>query len=449
MSKTLDLTQGSVVEKLLKMAIPMAIGILAVIGFNLVDTFFVSQLGTKELAAISLTFPVISTLQSITMGLGAGLSSVVSRLKGAGRIDELRSIITHSLLFTIGLVTVFAILGLLSIDPLFTAIGASYDLLPLVHEYMEIWYFGIGFLVIPMMGNAAIRGLGDAKTPALIMIIAGLVNAVLDPILIFGLLGFPAMGLKGAALSTVLSTTITCFAAIYILSAREKIIDYSIPTIKGFYKSIKKVLYVGIPAAFNQVSQPIATALLISFVTVYGHEATAAFGIYIKLEAVIMIPLYAAGSALGPFMGQNFGACLPDRLREGYKKSSIFVLVYGAFLYSLLYFFGSYLLMPFSSDKDVVSIGWTTLSIVGLSYGLQGLTLLTVSSFNSLGKPFPSFVLTMLRTLVALIPVSFLLNQKFGLDGIYYGMSSVNICVGLLAFVLMILFLKNESDNPE
>ena len=140
----------------------MAIGILAVIGFNLVDTFFVSQLGTKELAAISLTFPVISTLQSITMGLGAGLSSVVSRLKGAGRIDELRSIITHSL-FTIGLVTVFAILGLLSIDPLFTAIGASYDLLPLVHEYMEIWYFGIGFLVIPMMGNAAIRGLGDAK----------------------------------------------------------------------------------------------------------------------------------------------------------------------------------------------------------------------------------------------------------------------------------------------
>ena len=135
----------------------------------------------------------------------------------------------------------------------------------------------------------------------------------------------------------------------YPLERRSSIILFQL--LKAFINLLKKSLYAGIPAAFNQVSQPIATALLISFVTVYGHEATAAFGIYIKLEAVIMIPLYAAGSALGPFMGQNFGACLPDRLREGYKKSSIFVLVYGAFLYSLLYFLEATFLCRFLPIK--------------------------------------------------------------------------------------------------
>ena len=114
-----------------------------------------------------------------------------------------------------------AITGLLTIKELFTALGASEDLIPLIKDYMGIWYWGIGFIVIPMMGNSAIRGLGDAKTPALIMIIAGFINAVLDPILIFGFMGIPALGIKGAALSTVISTATTCVAALYILSKRE------------------------------------------------------------------------------------------------------------------------------------------------------------------------------------------------------------------------------------
>ena len=234
MSKALDLTHGPVEKNLIKMAVPMAIGILAVIGFNLVDTFFVSQLGTKELAAISLTFPIISALQSLTMGLGAGLSSVVSRLKGAGKIGELKTIVSHSLLFSVVLVTAMAITGLLTIKELFTALGASEDLIPLIKAYMGIWYWGIGFIVIPMMGNSAIRGLGDAKTPALIMIIAGFINAVLDPILIFGFMGIPALSIRGAALSTVISTATTCVAALYILSNRENIIEYKIPSLAAF-----------------------------------------------------------------------------------------------------------------------------------------------------------------------------------------------------------------------
>ncbi len=445
MSKALDLTHGPVEKNLIKMAVPMAIGILAVIGFNLVDTFFVSQLGTKELAAISLTFPIISALQSLTMGLGAGLSSVVSRLKGAGKIGELKTIVSHSLLFSVVLVTAMAITGLLTIKELFTALGASEDLIPLIKDYMGIWYWGIGFIVIPMMGNSAIRGLGDAKTPALIMIIAGFINAVLDPILIFGFMGIPALGIKGAALSTVISTATTCVAALYILSKRENIIEYKIPSLAAFYKSIRKVLYVAIPAAFNQVSQPIAVAILMSLVTVYGTEATAAFGIYIKLEALVMIPLFSISSALGPFMGQNYGAGIFSRLKQAYKYSFIFVAVYGLFLASSIYYFGSYLILPFSNDEAVVSIAWKTLSLVGFSYAFQGLTLLAVSSFNSLGKPLPSFVLTMLKTLVALIPACWILEMNFGLDGIYYGISGINILVGLLSLCLVIMFLSKKT----
>ena len=452
MSRALDLTQGRVEKNLMSMALPMAVGILAVIGFNLVDTFFVSQLGTDELAAISLTFPIISALQSLTMGLGAGLSSVVSRLKGAGKIKELKAIVSHSLLFSVVLVTAMAITGLLTIRQLFSALGASENLIPLIEDYMSIWYWGIGFIVIPMMGNSAIRGLGDAKTPALIMMIAGFINAVLDPILIFGFMGSPALGIQGAALSTVISTATTCVAALYILSKRERIIEYKIPTMKAFVKSIRKVLYIAIPAAFNQVSQPLTVAFLMSLVTIYGTEATAAFGIYIKLEAVLMIPLFSISSALGPFMGQNYGANIFSRLKTAYKYSIIFVSLYGSFLLLLIYTFGAYLIFPFSKDQLVVDIAWRTLFIVGFSYIFQGLTLLSVSSFNSLGKPFPSFILTMLRTLVAMIPACWILDKVVGLNGIFFGISGINICVGLLAFTLMILFLtrkiypKNDLD---
>ncbi|MEL6765514.1 MAG: MATE family efflux transporter, partial [Cyanobacteria bacterium J06607_6] len=173
------------------MTLPMVGGVFAIVAFNLADTFFVGQLGTQQLAAVSFTFPVVLLLGSLAMGLGIGASSVIARAIGEGDRDRVRRFTTNSLLLALTAVILFVLLGLATIDPLFTLLGATPEQLPLVREYMQIWYFGMVFLVVPMVGNSAIRAAGNTATPSLIMTMAAGLNILLDPLLIFGWAGFP------------------------------------------------------------------------------------------------------------------------------------------------------------------------------------------------------------------------------------------------------------------
>ena len=199
------LTEGPVARVLAGLAGPMVIGMFSVIAFNLTDTYFIARLGTRELAAISFTFPVVSVMFGIAMGLGTGTISVVSRAIGRGEQERVRRFSTDSLLLSFLTVLVAAAIGVLTIDPLFRALGAGDDVLPLIRQYMIIWYPGMVFLVMPMVANASIRASGDTKLPALIMTLGTLINMVLDPLLIFGLWGFPRWELKGAAVATVIA----------------------------------------------------------------------------------------------------------------------------------------------------------------------------------------------------------------------------------------------------
>ena len=166
--------------------------------------FFVSLLGTNELAAISFTFPVITVI-SLNIGLGIGTSAVIGRLLGAGRDAEARLSAMAALMSVCLLVGILCAIGLLSIDLVFTLLGAEIAQLPLINDYMSVWYLAGVFLAIPMVGNSVLRASGDTKTPSMIMASGGLINAVLDPFLIFGLGPFPALGIKGAAIATAMA----------------------------------------------------------------------------------------------------------------------------------------------------------------------------------------------------------------------------------------------------
>ena len=211
---------------LLRMTGPMILGIIAILAFNLVDTFFIGMLGTQALAAISFTFPVTFVVTSLTMGLGAGLCALLGHALGQGRHDEAARITTDCLFLAVILVTLLAVLGALTIEPLFTLLGASAELISLIHDYMLIWYLTVPMLVIPMVGNAAIRTTGDTKTPSLVMGVAGLVNGVLDPLLIFGPGPFPEWGIRGAAIATSISWLMAMLVSLHILRKREQLLSW-------------------------------------------------------------------------------------------------------------------------------------------------------------------------------------------------------------------------------
>jgi putative MATE family efflux protein len=169
--------------------------------FNLTDTFFLGRLGVKPLAAISFTFPVIMFLNGIGQGIGIGTSSLVSRHVIIAHRDEIRTMASSALLLGLLVVIFFVLFGMLTTRPLFSLLGASGEILEYVHDYMSIWYLGVPFVVLPMVGNNIVRATGDTFTPGIIMLTSAVINAVLDPLLIFGIGPFPEMGMKGASMA--------------------------------------------------------------------------------------------------------------------------------------------------------------------------------------------------------------------------------------------------------
>ena len=429
------LTEGNVGKQLIQLTLPMVWGVFAIIAFNLVDTYFVGQLGTKELAAMSFTFPVVMTLGSLAMGLGVGASSVIARAIGEGDRSRVQRFTTNSL--TLGLVAVgiFVSLGLLTIDPLFTALGAGADVLPLIREYMEIWYIGMIFLVIPMIGNSAIRASGNTATPSVIMTIAAVVNIVLDPILILGLAGFPRLELQGAALATVISRATSLVAALLVLYFKERMICLKIPSLQETLWCWKDILYVGLPAACSSMINPISIGVVTSLLATFGAASVAAFGVASRIESFVLIALVALSSSIGPFVGQNWGAKKYTRVRKALQLSFIFCMLWGVLMALILVPLAPWLASLFNNNPDVIEIAARYLWMVPISYGTAGIILVANSAFNSLGKPIPSIVMTVMRMFVLYIPIAYFGGQIYGVNGIFAAASISNLVVGIGAYI--------------
>lgn len=208
------LVRGPIGPHLVSQAIPMAWAFLAAFGFNIVDTFFVAKLGTEPLAALTLTGPVIGLVYGLTFGIGIGVASVVSRGLGGGGITQVQRAVVDSLILGTAIVTLLMIGGLPTIDPLFRMLGGNDNTMPFVHDYMEIWYWGVFTVVVPMMGMNAIRAAGDTKAASRILIYSSIANGVLDPFLIFGWGPFPRLEVQGAAIATVISQVLSFVIAI-------------------------------------------------------------------------------------------------------------------------------------------------------------------------------------------------------------------------------------------
>ena len=429
------LTEGNIGSTLVKLTIPMIWGVFAVIVFNLVDTYFVGQLGKQPLAAMSFTFPVVMTLGSLSMGLGVGASSVISRAIGEGDRQRVQKFTTNSLTLALTAVAIFVILGFLTIDPLFKALGVTDELMPLVKDYMQIWYIGMIFLVVPMVGNSAIRASGNTVTPSLIMIFAGFVNIVLDPLFIMGWWGFPRMELQGAALATVISRGTTLIAALIVLHFKERMLYLGMPSFKTTMHCWKDILHVGLPAAAGSMINPISIGVVTSILAGFGTQAVAAFGIASRVESFGLVVLVALSASLAPFIGQNWGAKKYERVRRGLQLSFIFCLCWGLILAVVLALIAPTLVTLFNNNPDVVAIASDYFWIVPISYAAAGIILVSNSAFNALGKPILSVLITVARMIVLYIPLAYIGGKMYGVNGIFGAASISNLLVGIGAYI--------------
>jgi len=417
------------------MMAPMVIGLIVIITNSLVDAYFVSQLGSAPLAAVSYAFPVSFIVGAIAMGLGTGTASLASRLFGAGNQEKVRQVATHSMLLGLIAGLCVVIFGLLTLEEVFSLLGADEQTMPFVKDYMEIYYWGGIFLVIPMIGNAVLRAGGDAKTPSVLMASTAVINAILDPILIFGWFGFPALGIKGAALASVLANVVFLIASLSILIFRENLIQFRKNTVAAILHSWYQILHVGLPAISSNLIAPMSTALVTSLISSFGQSAVAGFGLASRLEAFIIIIFMALGGAIAPFVGQNFGAQKFDRLKQGFVFCVAFSFIYALFCIGFFILSVDTLLGFFTTDPEVIKTAKIQLLYCPWGYGFLGLAVIANGSFNAVGKPMPAMTISIGRTLLVYVPLAYWLASSMGIRGVFIAQVLANLLAGIVGFV--------------
>ncbi len=428
------LTQGPVGESIRSLMFPMLIGMVALISYNLVDTYFVGQLGTMELAAISFTFPVSFIVGAVTMAFGIGTSSVCSRLFGANKLEDVERVAIHTIILGAATGLIVVTIGLLTIDPLFTLLGADDTTLPVIHRYMKIYYWGGIFLVIPMITNSVMRASGNAKTPAMIMTGSAIMNVILDPILIFGLFGMPRLEVEGAAIATVLSNAVTLCVSLGVVVFREHLITFRHLWPKLILDSWRRVLHVGLPSMTSSLIAPLTTAFITYQVAQFGQEAVAGFGIASRMEGLSLLAMMALSGAVTPFVGQNFGAQNYDRVDVGMRWCFRFSLIYGLIIAAFLALTSVYIAELFTEDPTAIATANLHMRIVPLSYFLLGFAMTVNGAFNAIGKPMPAMFISLTRTILLYAPLAFLLTSLFGLVGVFVAACTANLSAGTLGF---------------
>lgn len=437
MTKRDKIVSGRIPPLLIKLTLPSIVGTLSLMIFNVADTYFVSKLGVVELAAISFTFPVIMVINSFILGVGIAAMSLFSKAAGNQDREEEQLLATSSLLLGFIISITLSVIGYFTIEPLFTFLGASNELLPHIIDYMEIWYLGVIFITVPMIGDGILRGLGDTVTPSAVMLTVGVVNIILDPMLIFGLGPFPEMGIKGAALATVFARMIAGVVSILIQTLREDLIVLKGVKFKNVKKEWKDLIYLGVPNAAVKAIVPMGVAVFTSILAQYGKESVAAYGVAARVESIFMAVLNALGITAAVFVGQNLGAKKYERIKEGIFWLYSFSIIFGLFSAIILWISGYSISGLFTDNLIIRDTVTLYLLVVPITYGLYGVGQTGASILNVYHEPLSAAGLNLFQMGLIAVPLGYLFSMHWSEFGLFIAISLSFAVLGILSYFVV------------
>ena len=442
-----DLLEDPVDKTLIRLAGPMFVGIGAMMLFGVVDAYWVAQLGNIELAAMSYTFPVTAAVMNVGVALGVGSTSAAARAIGAGDRRRVAQLATHGLWLATLMAVAASALAYATLDWTFAALGATPATLALIDAYMGPWLAGAPCVVVAMVGNGAIRGTGDTRTQAATMLVAGLINACLTPVLVFGLGPASPMGLAGAAYSTVISWGVSLALVLGILRFRDRLLVLSVD-LGAVRRSWHDILHVGLPALATNMLFPLSAGVITRMVAQYGDDAVAAFGVASRVEQVAMIGVFALSTAITPIVGQNYGAHRYARVRDVVRFALRASLLWGLGTALLLVAVGRPLSALFSDGPAVADLIYSYWLVVPVCYGLLGVSVLANAIHNALDQPLRSARLIGIRLFGLLLPLVVVGARLGDLTGLFVGISLAFAGGGLAAhWMVHRLIDRMEADR--
>lgn len=420
---------------------PLAFGMLSITLFNLADTYFISRLGTLELAALGFTLPVCMFFLGITYGMSVGTASVISRVYGEGDFEKVRQMSTDALVMAAIISSSAALVGVASIEAMFPLLGAKETAMPLIRQYMLVWYLSLPFFGVMIVGNSCMRALGNTGYASMIMTVLSLLSLALDPLLIFGWGSMPGLGLTGSAATQAVAAVLTCGYSLHLLARRKQALS-PIVWHEGSRAAWRRFMHVALPSVFSNQIAPISAAIITWMAAGYGREAVAALGVASRIEGVCVLVFYAIAAGVSIFAGQNFGAGNYGRIAEACRIGMRNVFVVGLALAAVIWPFASDIPQAFDANPAVTAYAAQYLHWVPVSFGAMGALVVVNAALNAIGRPIAATIMIVLRMIVIYVPLAWVLQAHLGFLGIVIALMATNLLAGTGAVIARRLLIK-------
>ncbi|MDX8360207.1 MATE family efflux transporter [Cytobacillus sp. IB215316] len=439
------------IPKLLsKLSIPAMIGMLVMSLYNVVDTIFIAKgVGTLGVAGVSIAFPLQLILSSIAAAIGIGGSAVISIKLGQKKQEEANHVFGNFLALLLGLNLIAITLGLLFLEPLLRLFGATDSILPYAMDYLSIILLGMIFFAFAMSSNNIVRAEGNAKTAMITMIVSSIINIILDPIFIFTL----NMGVKGAAIATIISQVV---AALYIFNyffiSKKSSLSISFKHLKLKLSYIRSILTIGSSAFIRQIAGSIMFVAVNRMLIIYGGElGVAVFGMIHKVMALSVMPMFGVIQGLQPIVGFNHGAKQPERVNDTVMLSIKVTTIISTAVFVIVLAFAKPLISIFTSDVQAITMGENALRIIFALMITVGFQMVIGGVYQALGKAKPAFILSMARQVLFLIPLVLLLPRLYGLTGVWLAFPLADLFAFIITFAYAwkdrIITWKKQTQN--
>lgn len=432
----------SILKLIITMSLPSIFSMLIQALYNIVDSIFISHYSENALTAVSLAFPVQMLMMSLAIGTAIGVNSLVSRRLGEKHFDAANNAATHGMVLAFLSWCAVALLGVFLIRPYFSIFKLEPLTLQYAYDYTFIVVVGSFGLFLQIAVEKILQATGNMIIPMILMLIGNIANVILDPIMIFGYFGFPAMGAAGAALATISGQFLAMIVSLIFLFRKKHDVSIHLKGFRFHRETISEIYRVGIPSIIMQSIGSVMVSVFNLILATFSELAVTVLGVYYKLQSFVFMPVFGLTHGLMPIMGYSFGARNRARLNQAIKLGCIFsfsIMTIG----TLVFFVATKpLLMIFNADAALLDIGIPALRIISICFPSAGISIVLSTLFQAVGEGRFSLYISAFRQLLFLLPIAYLFS-KIGLFFVWFAFPIAELVA--LIFTLFLFRYMNRT----
>ena len=428
------------------MAVPLMLSLLVQSLYNIVDSMFVARLSETALTAASLVYSIQLLMIAVGVGTAVGLNALLSRKIGQHKAEEACQAATTGLFLMLITALIFSVVGIFFSDTIASRLTAEPELQELCRQYLSINLVYCWGIFLQTYGQRLLQAVGDTVLSMISLIIGAILNIILDPIMIFGLFGCPAMGIRGAAIATVIGQIVGAISALLFNRFKNPLIHVDFKNYHFDWQDVADIYRVGLPTIIMQAIGSVMTFVVNSMLLSVSSTAVAFFGVYYKLQSFLMMPINGLGQAAIPIVGYNYGAKKSERVHQTWKvllPTGIVIALCGTIIFCTL---PKQLLQLFSASPEMLVLGIPALRIISISFVFAAVTILCGYFASGLGNGMVNMVSAAIRQLILLIPCLWFFIKTFGITHGWYAFWIAEIAACIYSYCVSRRLLKNISQ---